>query len=395
MTATSPLVSDQVTGGPIHLVCTGCGGQVDSEALWTVSPCCRLTLFARYDLDALSRSFRPADVRGRRWDLWRYAEVLPVREPKYRVSLGEGGTPLVETDRLGAFFGLDRLLIKDESQNPTGSFKARGMAVAVSRARELGATKFALPSAGNAGAAAAAYAAASGLQASVITPTATPAAMVDEVTIFGAQLEQVPGSIVDAAATLHQRDDATWFDLSTLREPYRVEGKKTMAYEIVEQLGEVPDVLIYPTGGGTGIVGMWKAFDEMQRLGWIDARRPRLIAVQSTGCAPIVRAWESNQRHAEPWDNPTTSVPGLRVPRCAGDYLILDAIRASSGAAIAIADLEALDMVRPVATLSGIFPCPEGAATAAAIPRLRERGLLDSTDTVVLFNTANGLKYRV
>src|SRR5690606_20454202 len=336
------------------------------------SPCCSLPLYARYDLDRLRPLFRPADLRGRRADIWRYAEVLPVRRPDRRLTLGEGFTPLLGAPRLADALGLERLWIKDEGRNPTGSFKARGLAVAVARAWELGARDVAIPSAGNAGSAAAAYAAAAGLAAHVVVPRDTPRAIVEEIAGLGAELELVDGLITDAAARVAAGvTEHGWFDRSTSKEPYRVEGKKTMGYELFEQLGgRLPDVIVYPTGGGTGLVGMWKAFDEMERLGWIGPERPRMIAVQAAGCAPIVRAWEAGAETAEPWANAATYASGLRVPRAIGDFLILRAIRASRGAAIAVGDDAIRAAARLVGRTTGVYVAPEGAATAAAIPHL-------------------------
>lgn len=381
--------------GAAYLECTRCGRTYETERLWRVSPCCSLPLYARYDLDRLRPLFRPADLRGRRADIWRYAEVLPVRRPDRRLTLGEGFTPLLGAPRLADALGLERLWIKDEGRNPTGSFKARGLAVAVARAWELGARDVAIPSAGNAGSAAAAYAAAAGLAAHVVVPRDTPRAIVEEIAGLGAELELVDGLITDAAARVAAGvTEHGWFDLSTLKEPYRVEGKKTMGYELFEQLGgRLPDVIVYPTGGGTGLVGMWKAFDEMERLGWIGPERPRMIAVQAAGCAPIVRAWEAGAETAEPWQNAATYASGLRVPRAIGDFLILRAIRASRGAAIAVGDDAIRAAARLVGRTTGVYVAPEGAAAAAAIPHLLRRGLLRPDEEVVLFNTGSGVKY--
>jgi threonine synthase len=326
--------------------------------------------------------------------MWRYAEVLPVRDPAYRLSLGEGYTPLLKAPRLAAQLGLEQLWLKDEGQNPTGSFKARGLAVAVARAWELSAREVALPSAGNAGSAAAAYAAAAGLPCHVVVPADTPRVIVEEMRALGAELQLIDGLITDAGARVAQGvAERGWFDLSTLKEPYRVEGKKTMGYELFEQLGRLPDVILYPTGGGTGLVGMWKAFDEMEQLGWIGAERPRMISVQAAGCAPIVRAWESGADHAVAWQDAHTYASGLRVPRAVGDFLILDAVRSSRGAAIAVDDEAMKRAVLQIGAATGIFAAPEGGAVAAAVPRLLERGLLDPEEEVVLFITGSGLKY--
>ncbi len=381
--------------GAAYLECTRCGEHYESERPWRLSPCCEKPLYARYDLDAIRPHFRPFDLTGRAPTLWRYAEVLPVREAAFRLTLGEGFTPLLAAPRLAAELGVEKLWVKDEGQNPTGSFKARGLAMAVARARELGVGEVAIPSAGNAGSATAAYAAAAGMVAHVVVPEDTPSPIVQEIRSLGADLQLVPGLITDAGARVAQGAAAHgWFDLSTLKEPYRVEGKKTMGYELFEQLGgRLPDVIIYPTGGGTGLVGMWKAFAEMEALGWIGAERPRMISVQAAGCAPIVRAWERGEEAAEPWADAHTYAAGLRVPRAVGDFLILRGIRESGGAAIAVSDEAMADAVRLVGRTTGVFAAPEGAATAAAVPLLRERGLLDAREEVVLFNTGSGLKY--
>jgi threonine synthase len=377
-----------------HLECTFCNSTHDADRLHGLSPCCSKPLYPRYDLDALSASFTPAALVGREPTLWRYAEVLPVRDPRFRVNLGEGYTPLLRADRLAASLGVRNLWLKDEGQNPTGSFKARGLALAVSRAWELGAAAVALPSAGNAGSAAAAYAAAAGIPCHVVVPRDTPRVIVEETRALGADLELIDGLITDAGARVAEGvREHGWFDLSTLKEPYRVEGKKTMGYELFEQMGRLPDVIVYPTGGGTGLVGMWKAFDEMQRLGWIGDERPRMISVQAAGCAPIVRAFDGGERFAEPWQDAHTYASGLRVPRAVGDFLIIDAIHASGGTAIAIEDDAMREAVLQIGALSGVFAAPEGGAVAAALPVLLERGEIDADEEIVLFITGSGLKY--
>ncbi|MCI0434235.1 MAG: threonine synthase, partial [Gemmatimonadetes bacterium] len=352
-------------------------------------------LYARYDLARIAKTFKPASLAGRAATLWRYEEVLPVRSPSFRLTLGEGYTPLLDTPRLAAALGVRRVWVKDEGQNPTGSFKARGLVMAVARAWELGARALAIPSAGNAGSALAAYAAAAGLEAHVVMPKDTPAPIVEETRALGADLELIDGLITDAGARVAEGAKLNgWFDVSTLKEPYRVEGKKTMGYELFEQLGgRLPDVIVYPTGGGTGLVGMWKAFDEMERMGWMGSERPRMVSVQADGCAPIVRAWQRGDHEAEPWIDAHTYASGLRVPRAVGDYLMLDAIRASGGAAVAVSDAEMAEAVRLMGATTGIFAAPEGGATAAAVPRLLESGAIRPTDEVVLFNTGSGLKY--
>jgi threonine synthase len=387
--------SKSEAAGASHLECTRCGSTYESEQLWRLSPCCEKPLYARYELDRLASVFRPESLRGRDATLWRYAEVLPVRTERYRLTLGEGYTPLLDSPRLAERLGVRRLWLKDEGQNPTGSFKARGLALAVARAWELGATAVALPSAGNAGSAAAAYAAAAGLACHVVMPDDTPRVIIEECRALGADLELIDGLITDAGVRVAAgAAEHGWFDVSTLKEPYRAEGKKTMGYELFEQLGgRLPDVIVYPTGGGTGLVGMWKAFDEMERLGWIGAARPRMISVQAAGCAPIVRAWEQGDEYAEPWQDAHTYASGLRVPRAVGDFLILDAVRASDGAAVAVTDEAMADAVRLVGATTGVFAAPEGGAVAAAVPLLLERGLLSATEEVVLFITGSGLKY--
>jgi threonine synthase len=381
--------------GVTHLECGLCGAAYgDAESPWSTSPCCERPLLARYDLARLRGWFTPAVLAGREASLWRYAEVLPVRDPASRVTLGEGFTPLLDAPRLAEGLGMDRVWVKDEGQNPTGSFKARGLAIAVTRARELGMTAVALPSAGNAGSAAAAYAAAADLAAHVAVPKDTPGPIVAEIRALGAELRLVDGLITDAGEVVARgAAEHGWYDVSTMKEPYRLEGKKTMAYELVEQLGRVPDAIIYPTGGGTGLVGMWKAFEEMEELGWIGAERPRMISVQATGCAPIVRAWEEGAEIARPWRDVDTFAAGLRVPRAIGDVLVLDAIRSSGGAAVAVTDDAMTEWVATMGATTGIFAAPEGGATAAAVPALLEKGLLHRGEETVLFNTGSGLKY--
>jgi threonine synthase len=385
------------TPGATHLECTKCGAEYESERLWKLSPCCEKPLYARYDLAAIGERFRPEDLTGRDPTLWRYAEVLPVRDPAYRLTLGEGYTPLLETPRLARELGAERVWLKDEGQNPTGSFKARGLALAVARAWELGAAELAIPSAGNAGSATAAYAAAAGIPAHIVVPRDTPKPIIEEIRALGADPELIDGLITDAGARVAVGAKAKgWYDISTLKEPYRVVGKKTMGYELFEQLGgRLPDVIIYPTGGGTGLVGMWKAFEEMERMGWIGAARPKMISVQADGCAPIVRAWEDGADSAEPWPDAHTYASGLRVPRAVGDFLILDAVRTSGGAALAVSDDAMEEAVRMIGRTTGVFAAPEGGAVAAAVRTLIERGVFDAGAEIVLFITGSGLKYVV
>ena len=380
--------------GAAFLQCGATGETLASEQLIGLSPAGK-PLLARYDLDAIRGRFTPEAVADRPPTLWRYEEVLPVRDRACRVSLGEGFTPLLESSRMARAMGVGRLWIKDEGQNPTGSFKDRGLCMAVSRALELGARELAIPSAGNAAGSTAAYGAAAGLPVHVVVPTDTPAPILAEIRALGADVELLDGLISDCGRVVRQRcDEAGWWDLSTLKEPYRLEGKKTMGYELFEQLGgRLPDAIVYPTGGGTGLIGMWKAFDEMEALGWIGVERPRMFSVQGRGCAPMVRAWELGREEAETWDDAVTYAAGLRVPGAVGDFLILRAIRESGGGAVAVADGEMEEWVRRMGAATGIFAAPEGGATAAAVPRLREMGLIGAGDEVVLFNTGSGLKY--
>ncbi len=374
-----------------YLECARCGTRLDAGKVYNLCPC-GSPLWVRYQLRRVTSSRLRQRLGSRPASLWRYRELLPVQKEKSVVSLGEGFTPLVHADRLGQKLGLANLYLKDESRNPTGSFKARGLAVAVSMARELGIRKLALPSAGNAGGALAAYAAKAGLQAAVFMPEDTPLANRLECRLAGAEVVLVAGSIKDCAQALRERDG--WFDVSTLREPYRLEGKKTMAYEVMEQLHwRLPDALIYPTGGGTGLIGMWKAFGEMAEMGWIGERRPRMFAVQAAGCAPIVRAYGRHAEKAEEWPDPTTIASGLRVPSAIGDFLMLRVLRESRGAALAVEDKAMLDAVRELAETEGLVTSPEGGATLAALKRLLADGFLSGNEIVVLFLTASGFKY--
>jgi len=378
-----------------HLECTACGRREDADRLHTVCPACGKVLYARYDVAAARRVLPRDALRDREATLWRYRELLPVRAAAAIVTLGEGMTPLLPVPRVGKALGCSGLLVKEEGLNPTGSFKARGQAVAVSRAVELGARSLAIPSAGNAGGAMAAYAARAGVPAYVFMPRDVPTANALECVLYGARLALVTGLIGDCARLVRQGVATRgWFDLSTLREPYRQEGKKTMGYELAEQLGwTLPDAILYPTGGGTGIVGMWKAFDEMEQLGWIDGRRPKMISVQAAGCAPIARAFDAGAQHAEPWADAHTVASGLRVPSAIGDYLMLDAIRASGGTALTVTDDAMLADMRALAREEGLSAAPEGAATLAAVRILRGRGMLAPDDRIVLFNTGAAWKY--
>jgi threonine synthase len=385
-----------------HLQCSACGLRHDAEQLQTVCTACGKVLFARYDLDGVARALKtPAEFATRRWDMWRYWELLPVRDAANVISLGEGLTPLVGVRNEAArALGMDRgdVLLKDEGQNPTASFKARGLSAAVSRARELGAQSIALPSAGNAGAAAAAYAAVAGLECHVAMPQDVPELNRVEASIYAADVMFVDGLISDAGRLIRElAPQHGWFDVSTLKEPYRQEGKKTMGIELAEQGGWgaacLPDVIVYPTGGGTGIVGMRKAFDELEALGWIGPRRPKMVVVQSEGCAPIVRAFDMGERFAEPWQNAQTIAAGLRVPVAIGDYLILDAVRDTGGTAIAVSEDAIRDAQLEMGRLAGVYAAPEAAATWAATCALRRTGFLNGDERIVLFCTGMGLKY--
>lgn len=377
-----------------HLECARCAHRYPPGQILNLCEC-GSTLFARYDLRRVATKIEPKTLLSRPRDLWRYKEVLPVGNESSIMSLGEGFTPLLRARRLGDKLGLPNLYLKDESQNPTGSFKARGMAVAVSKAHELGIRKLAVPSAGNAGGAMAAYAAKAGMDAAVFMPEGTPLANRLECALHGAKVTLVPGSITDCGRVMRETlAGGDWFDLSTLREPYRVEGKKTMAYEVYEQLGgRLPDAMIYPTGGGTGLIGMWKAFDEMQEIGWIRDRRPRMFAIQAHGCAPIVRAYAGGKECGEEWKNPQTVASGLRVPAGIGDFLILRGIRKSRGAALAVSDADMLTAVREIAETEGLITSPEGGATLAGLKKLLFDGFLGGHESIVLFLTATGYKY--
>jgi threonine synthase len=378
-----------------HLECTACGETYPANQLIKTCPACGKVLYARYDLDGAARAMTPEALAGRPWNLWRYAEILPLQDDANALTLGEGGTPLLPAPALGRHFGLNHLLIKDEGQNPTGSFKARGLGMAVSRAKELGAAAVATPSAGNAAAAMAAYAARAGLPAVVAMPADTPAVMKAECRAYGATVLLVDGLINDAGAVVREGAERYgWFDVSTLKEPYRAEGKKTMGLELAEQLGwRVPDVIIYPTGGGTGIVGMWKAFAELEAMGLIGAKRPKMVVVQAEHCAPIVRAYEAGERHAPLWENAATVAPGMRVPVAIGDYLILDAVRESGGTALTVTDAELLEGIRLAASQEGLFVAPEAGAAVIASRTLREGGFLAADDEVVIFSTGSGLMH--
>src|SRR5260370_700942 len=389
----------------VELECSACGKKYDASLEQHLCTCGK-ALMAGYALRRAAATLRLENLKTRPRTLWRYSEILPNDPP---ISLGEGMTPLVHAERLGASIrcgpggkegrggegGLKRLYIKDEGLNPTGSFKARGMTAAVSRAKQLGAKALAAPTAGNAGGALAAYAAAAGIPAVIVMPADTPSANVMECQAFGAKVVKLNGLISDCGKYVAERKDREgWYDVSTLKEPYRVEGKKTMGYELWEQFGgKLPDGIFYPTGGGVGLIGMCKAFDEMQKMGWIGSERPRMVAVQAEGCAPIVKAWEAHQSTAQFFPNAATIASGLRVPGPLGDLLILSMLRQTKGTAITVPDREMLQAGRELASLEGIFAAPEGAATVVAARKLAASAWIKPQDDVVLFNTGTGYKY--
>ncbi len=380
----------------LDLQCPECGETFSAEVVQTYCHACSAPLLARYDLRRAAAELDRDALAGRPRGMWRWRELLPLCDQANEVSLGEGDSPLLPAPRLAARLGLTRLFIKDESFNPTGTFKARGMAAAVSRAKELGVRELVTPTAGNAGGALAAYAARAGLPAHVFMPQDAPPANAAEARVYGAEVRLVPGLISDAgrlaaaAAAEHG-----WFDVSTFKEPYRVEGKKVMGYELAQHFGwELPEVVVYPTGGGTGLVGMWQAFAELAALGWLERpQRPRLVSVQAEGCAPIVRAWAAGAPRAAFFENAATLAAGLRVPGPFADRQILRALRESLGTAVAVTDAEILDAQRQLATEEGLFAAPEGAATLAGLARLVQQGWVRPDERVVLFNTGSGLKY--
>ena len=372
-----------------NLECSKCSETYPHTVPQNVCTACGKPLLARYALEKLAGTWTPDALLSRPSSLWRYTELLPISAPKDMVTLGETMTPLIHTKRLGTKFGLTEVWVKDESRLPTGSFKARGLAIAVSKAKSLGLTALAIPSAGNAATALALYAAAAGITAHIFMPQDTPDFNKQTCQLAGANVTLIDGLITDAGRIVAERKDSEgWFDVSTLKEPYRVEGKKTMGFELAEQFNwELPDVIIYPTGGGTGIVGMWKGFAELERIGWIGKKRPRFISVQSTGCAPIVKAWEEGATEATPWRDAHTVASGLRVPQAIGDFLILEAIRKSNGAAIAVTDEAIREAMQLLPTTEGLLTSPEGAATVAALKQLVMNGMIEPSERVVLFNT--------
>ncbi len=377
------------------LQCSLCAERVPADRPQTVCPQCSGSLVVRYDLAAVGRALNPR-ILGARTEpersMWKYRELLPSDAP---VTLGEGQTPLLPARRLGAALGGERLYVKDEGLNPTGSFKARGLGCAVTMLKQFGVRKVAIPTAGNAGSALAAYAAEANMEAHIFAPRDVPRGNLAEYNFYGARVTLVDGLIGDCAKLVQAgREREGWFDVSTLKEPYRVEGKKTMGLEVVEQLGwRVPDVIFYPTGGGVGLIGMWKAFEEMEQLGWIGSARPRMVAVQAEGCAPVARAFAAHAQTMEPFPNAATMAAGLRVPKPYADRVILQILYASRGTAVTVSDLEIQAAVRDLASLQGIFAAPEGAAAVAAARKLYANGWLRPEETVVLYNTGGGLKY--
>ncbi len=377
-----------------HLECSETGEAYPADKLLNTSAA-GVPLLAQYDLERITGVLQKTDLEYRAPDMWRYNELLPVADKKFRISLGEGFTPLRNTAKLGKAIGTPKLFVKDESLNPTGSFKARGISAAISAALERGAKKFAIPSAGNAAGALAAYAAEAGSECHVFMPDDTPRAFRLECEYYGAHVTLVDGLISDCGKIVQERKDREgWFDVSTLKEPYRLEGKKTMGLELAEQMDwQLPDVIIYPTGGGTGLLGMWKAFQELKEMGWLEGPMPRMVVVQTAGCAPIVKAFENQEDHAEHWENAQTVVSGLRVPDAIGDFMILDVLNQSEGQAVAVTDEELIHYSKVMAEHTGIFPAPEGGATLAALVQLKERRWVQPHEKVVLFNTGSGFKY--
>ncbi len=378
-----------------HLYCSACGTTYEPRRLYNLCSACSKPLMVAYDLERAAQTLTQAALASREATLWRYREVLPVDDEANKICLGEGLTPLLKAEHLGRQLGLTNLYIKDESLNPTASFKARGMAVAISMAKELGVKKLAVPSAGNAAGALAAYAAKAGLPAFIFMPRDTPKANIIECEQMGASVTLIDGLITDCGKIVAERKEAEgWFDVSTLKEPYRVEGKKTMGYEVAEQMAwQLPEVILYPTGGGTGLIGMWKAFDEMERLGWIDSRRPRMVSVQAEGCAPVVKGFAAGASVGADIPDAHTVASGLRVPKAVGDFIMLDILRKSGGTAISVTDEELIAGTREVASAEGLFVAPEGGALLPALKKMIERGEVEKDERIVLFNTGSGLKY--
>jgi threonine synthase len=376
-----------------HHECGWCGERYDATTLQRACPEDGRPLMARYDLEGAAAPLDPPDLAAGRGDMWRFQQVLPLQDPSQRVTLGEGGTPLLEAPSLADDAGVASVRVKDEGQNPTGTFKSRGAAAAVSCNRERGAERFTVPTAGNAGAALSAYAARAGVPARVVAPETAEQSVFDQAHAYGADVEKVAGDIGDAGDRVEEllEEDGDWFSVATLGEPFRLEGKKTMGYELAYQSGfDLPDVVLYPTGGGTGLVGMWKAWDELEELGWLGPERPRLVAVQSAGCAPMVRALEAGDETAEPWEDPETVANGLEVPSAVGDFLILRALRETGGTAVAVPDAEIVSARERFPAETGVSACTEGAATLAGLEALADEGEVGPDDEVVLFNTGAG-----
>ncbi|MHA2392645.1 MAG: threonine synthase [Promethearchaeota archaeon] len=378
----------------LNLKCTNCGDIFNADELNGLCTSCGKVLYPYYDLEKAKESLSKKSIQSRKvYNIWRLHEIMPVKESKFRITLGEGWTPYFKLNNFGNDLKLKNIYIKDEGQNPTGTFKSRGLCAAVSKGLELGVRDFVMPSAGNAGAALSAYTAHAGVTAHVFVPKDTPELIQKEISYMGGELTLIEGLINDAGRVAKEEGlKNNWFSVSTLKEPYRVEGKKTMGLELAEQFDwTLPDVIIYPTGGGTGIVGMWKAFKEMEILGLIGSERPKMVSVQPTGCQPIVRAFENGDKFATPWENAHSFASGIRVPGAIGDYLILNAIRESNGTAIAVDDSVIKEAMYSFAKTEGIMACPEAAATVAAAVKLTEEGFIDSNDSVVLFITGSGL----
>jgi len=379
-----------------HLQCSVCEKNYPANEIHTFCPDCQAALLVQYDLDAARQHVDRDKIPTRLKGMWRWHEFLPVLDKKNMVTLGEGDTPLLQLPRLGNALGLSNVFVKDESSNPTGSFKARGLSAAISKAKELGIKKVIIPTAGNAGGAMAAYAARADMQALIYMPKDTPNANIEESKIAGAEVVLVDGLISDAAGMAGEKARADgWFDLSTFKEPYRMEGKKIMGYELAENFHwSLPDVIIYPTGGGTGLVGMWKAFHELEQLGWLDnIKRPRMVSVQADGCAPVPRAFQKGASFCDFWTNAHTLASGLRVPKSFADHLILESLYQSKGTAVAVSDAEILESQSQLGRMEGIFAAPEGAATLAGLKKLIRQNWVNSEESIVLFNTGSGLKY--
>ena len=378
-----------------HLECGYCAKVYDKNRIWNLCTDCGKPLLARYDLDLAKKEFKKENIDVKINSLWRYAKMLPVIKSKFKLTLGEGFTPLIHAQKLGCKIGMENLFIKDEGLNPTTSFKARGLCLAISKAFELGVKEVSIPSAGNAAGAMCAYAALAGMKSFVFMPKDVPQPFISECNALGAEVTLVDGLITDCGKLAAEGVKKFGrFDVSTLKEPYRIEGKKTMGYEVAEQFKwELPDVIIYPTGGGTGLIGMWKAFDEMEKLGWINAKRPRMVTVQSSGCAPMVKAFHEGKEFAEMWSGAKTIADGLRVPAAVGDFLILRALRESNGTAVAVDDDQIFESTNEIGRTEGIFAAPEGGATLATLKSLLKNRWIKPNESVVLFNTGSGHKY--